>query len=284
MMRNIASTGINWLRVAVPFNDEETAPGQYNWFTTAEISQAVAHGIHVDALLSLTPSWANLPDGSPNPTTFAAFASAAAAHFGPLGVHTYEIWNEPNLNQFWSKTVSAAQYTTLLRDSYTAIKAVDPAATVITAGLSPAGNAADGSQMDPLTFLTQMYQNGAHGYFDAVGIHPYSYPDLPQTPDNWNLFFNLPAVHQLMTANGDGTAKVWLTEYGAPTTGPDAVSPAIQAQMITGAITTAAQWPWTGPVFLFDWQDNTYDGTYGINNSDGTPKPAAINLKTIVNG
>src|SRR5205085_304539 len=108
---------------------------------------------------------------------YATFAATAARHFGPLGVHDYEIWNEPNIG-FWSPSPDPARYTQMLKQAYAAIKGVDPAATVISAGLSPYGSYGqqDATHMNPLTFLQQMYANGAHGSMDGVGWHPYAYP------------------------------------------------------------------------------------------------------------
>jgi hypothetical protein len=271
----ITTTGFSWIRIDIPFDGEMQENGQFDWSATTEVEQAVAHGLHVDALLSYAPSWADLADGTPNPSLFAAFAQAAVAHYGPLGVSTWEVYNEPNLVANWGTAVSPSEYTSVLKATYSAIKSVQPSSTVVSGGLAPAVDASNGSQMSPLTFLADMYKDGAEGSFDAFGIHPYSYPDMPMDPDSWNTFYELPNMHALMAANGDGAKAIWATEFGAPTSGLGAVSDTAQADMISQAYAAADQWSWMGPLFLFDWQDNSADGGFGITQSNGIPKPAA---------
>jgi hypothetical protein len=70
-----------------------------------------------------------------------------------------------------------------------------------------------------------MYINGAKGYFDAIGMHPYVFPGgIVAHPSNgWS---DLAWAHDVMALNGDGDGdgdkKVWLTEFGAPTSAPGA--------------------------------------------------------------
>ena len=68
-----------------------------------------------------------------DPGPFAQFAGAAAARYAPLGVHDWEIWNEPN-GAFWLPAPNPAAYVAWLR-VMPAIKAADPEATVISGGL-----------------------------------------------------------------------------------------------------------------------------------------------------
>ena len=62
-----------------------------------------------------------------------------------------------------------------------------------------------------------MFAAGAHGSFDAFGIHPYTYPFAPDEPaptttsSTWGMYYDL------MVANGDSDKQVWSTEAGAPT-------------------------------------------------------------------
>lgn len=274
VMQDIANAGTTWFRLNVPFAGEVDRSGRLDWYTTAEVTQAVAHGLKVDALLSYVPAWAKLPDGSPDVRRFAAFAAAAAAHLAPLGVRTFEIWNEPNLHGNWGRVVSPREYGDLLKASYLAIKAVVPSSTVLSGGLAPAATDSQAQSMSPLTFLTALYADGFGPYLDGIADHPYSYPDLPNTPDHWNQFHLLPLIRQLMVTHNDGAKLIWVTEYGAPTSGPNAVSPADQAKMIAEAIGDRRSWPWLGPIFVFDWQDNRPDRSFGITSHAGETKPA----------
>ena len=204
----VKAAGAQWVRWTVPMADEEPEPGQFDWYPAQELEAAMANGLKVDAVLTTTPAWADTePDGSPSPAAFAAFAQAAVEEYAPLGVSTYEIWNEENDTQAWGLAFTPAEYTALLQAAYQAIKSVDPGATVIVGGLASAPDAA-GSSYTPVTFLTDMYADGAQGSFDAVADHPYSYPDLPDQDDSWNPFTYLPTLHQIMADNGDGTKQI----------------------------------------------------------------------------
>ena len=88
------------------------------------------------------------------------------------------------------------------------------------------------------------------GYFDAVGLHPYYYPYVPIIDD-------IAAVHALMVANGDGNKKIWMTEFGAPTSAPQArgVSQDEQARQILQVLSRLAETGWSGPAFIFAVRD-----------------------------
>jgi hypothetical protein len=283
VMTSVAASGTAEMRVDVPFDGQEDQRGHFYWHSDAEIAQALGHGIHVLATIGFAPSWAEESDGSPNPTQFAAFAAAVAAHYGPMGVHDYEIWNEPNLQHYWEAPVTAGEYAALLKATYPAIKAADRASTVITGGLAPAPDNRPAS-MGPMTYLNLLYRDGAGKYFDAVGDHPYSHTHLPTDPESWNPWTYLPGMHTLMAANGDGNKKIWLTEYGAATSGPSGVSLSRQALMITQAFRLARSWSWAGPLFVFDWQDDAVDGPMGLHYSDGSAKPALSAFRQAAHG
>lgn len=273
VMADIASAGVTWLRVDVPFDGEGLRQGGYDWTTTPEIKAAVAHGLSVDALLSYSPSWARDAHGEPDPVAFARFAGAAATHFAPLGVKTFEVWNEPNLASSWGGPVSAVAYNRLLSGATAAIRTAAPRSTVLTGGLAPASDEGSSAQ-SPLSFLRGVLAAGHGRDFDGVADHPYSYPDQPNTPDGWNQFHQLPKLEKALAAAGRPRALIWITEYGAPTAGDHAVSETDQASMLAAAWQDGRSWSWLGPVMGFDWQDNPVDGSFGVTTSTGRPKKA----------
>ncbi len=122
----VRAAGAQWIRWTVPMAGEETGPGQFNWYTAQELQAAVASGLKVDVLLTDSPAWAATADGSPSAADFAAFAKAAAKEFAPLGISTFEIWNEENDTQSWGAAFTPTEYTAVLRASYAAIKAQTP--------------------------------------------------------------------------------------------------------------------------------------------------------------
>ena len=185
----IAATDVRWLRVDFDWSVIQAAgPQSYDWSRTDRlVDGARARHLSIIALMTYTPVWAR-PSGTgdknppTNPDDFARFVSTAAQRYAPLGVATWEIWNEPNVSTFWYPRPDPERYTALLVRASAAIRAVEPYATVISGGLAPASDAANGSQVDVRTFLTRVYAAGGGRAFDAVGLHPYSFPRLPTVP------------------------------------------------------------------------------------------------------
>ena len=155
----------------------------------------------------------------PTRTTYATFVAETAQRYDPFGVTAYELGNSPNITAL-GVVANPAYYTSLLCAAYPAIKAVAPDATVLTAGL---GGTNDGNgKYSAARFVQLLYADGVKGCFDAISFHPYTYPQAP--PDDgtsgWSAMLT---VRQTMVANGDGDKKIWISEYGAPTNGPDAL-------------------------------------------------------------
>jgi hypothetical protein len=259
VISQMKGAGVHWLRLDVP--------SDYRF--DALVRDATSNGIQVVAVLQ---AWNTTLD----PSAFATFATQAVHTLQPLGVETYEILNEPNCDQY---CMSAASYTRILQASYRAVKAADPTATVLTAGLGTGS----GSNA-PYNYLTALYQAGAKGYFDAFNLHPYSFPDTPsQTADGWNPWSYLLRLHEIMATNGDGNKKIWLTEFGCPTGAAAGYSASCNdsslAAQITDAFAEARGWGWAGPLFVYDWQDEpgTPGGDdFGLYYADGTPKTMSL--------
>ena len=260
VINQMKNDGVQRLRLEYYFDDS---------FDYQFIKDAASAGIWVDVLLEDFPA---------TPAQFASFATRTVATFKPLGVHTYEILNEVNIH---TPTITALQYVSILKLVYPAIKAADPSSIVLMSGLG----VGPGSQ-EPYTYLEAMYAAGAKGYFDAANMHPYSFPNMPapiseSACDNDNAFcYDLPAIHAVMEQNGDGHKKIWLTEFGCPTGTDDgrqaSCTDATLARQITQAFNQANRWGWTGPLFVFSWQDNTTDGDFGLYYANGSPKTATL--------
>lgn len=276
----MAGSGARWLRIDIDWPSIQPTPDSWNWGPTDRIvNAATSRGIQILGTLGYTPPWARGPgtDGKYPPSdynNYARFAQAAAARYKGVGVRSWEIWNEPNQVYWWKPAPNPWAYTDLLRRAYGAIKAVDPGATVIGGGLAPAPDAGDGSQINGETFVRRMYEAGARGNFDALAMHPYSYPVEPMYPHPMNAFSSTtPAVHQVMEANGEGWKKVWLTEYGAPTSGYRSISEYQQADFLVKAYDQVARWPWAGPLFYYmyrnqGWDPNNTSDNFGLRRAD----------------
>jgi hypothetical protein len=207
-----------------------------------------------------------------NAADYANFAGQVAARYAPMGVHTWEIWNEPN-----GGTFTTASYTALLKAAYTAIKQADPGAFVLTGGTQPA--ATNGTDISPIDFLAGIYQNGGKGYFDAVAHHPYCYAAGFVFPfyAEWSAWSQMQdtstSLRSIMTANGDQAKKIWATEFGAPTSGDsNEISESDQALLVKNAHHLFHSYSWAGPLFWYTYKDDS-DG-FGLACADFSHKPA----------
>ena len=294
-MADIASLGVSWVRFDMAWDlAQPNGPGSYNWPRFDRIvAAATRHNLRLVPILAYTPAWARPANctsfqcAPADPAQFATYAAAAASHYASMGIHTWEIWNEPNINAFWLPAPDPAAYTQLLQASYTAIKTVDPQAMVISGGLSPADNTA--GHIAPRDFLTAMYRNGAKNYMDAVGDHPYSFPALPSSLLSWSGWSQMadltPSIHSIMVANGDGNKQVWATEFGCPTNGPNwQGDELLQTAMIKDAVQQVSTNPWVAGLFLYSYKDlgtstNTIQNFFGLVRYDGSKKPAYFELR-----
>lgn len=293
----LAATKVRWLRVDFDWSVIQAGgPSSYDWSRTDRIVEAArARNLSIIALATYTPDWAR-PPGTPdkNPPTdpddYARFVSSAAQRYASLGVTTWEIWNEPNVSTFWYPKPDPERYTALLVRASAAIKHVEPGATIISGGLAPASDDARGSQIDGRTFLTRVYAAGGGRAFDAVGLHPYSFPNLPLFPADYNTFLNTPAVYQVMVDHGDAAKRIWGTEVGAPTAGGGgAVTDAMQSGILVQAYRQWTAWPFTGPLIWFAYADSGSDSFdreehFGLVDAGGRPKPAFAVFVRVVAG
>jgi len=292
-VNDLVTLGVSWARMDFPWSETETTQGMYDTRgLDAAVRALASRGILVLGIIDYAPPWANGGKGQmyppTNPTDFANYAAFLARHFAPLGVHTWEIWNEPNLHVYWATGADPARYTQLLKAAYVAIKAADAGATVVTGGLAPA--ASSGGDLTPMDFLTGIYNNGGQGYFDAVADHPYTYPFMPDDKNGGAYWWDaMNDLHAIMTAHGDSTKLIWMTEYGAPTNGPPGarfVSDSNQALMLTKSYTMIGSYAWAGPLFWYALHDGgasttTIENFFGILRFDGSHKPAYSALQRI---
>ena len=282
----VAATGAGWIRIDVDWSRIERSEDDYDWSAPdAVIAAARERDLEVLALLTYTPDWARPQDTTDkhppsDPEDFARFATEAVARYRPLGVSTWEVWNEPNSERFWSTGPDPERYGELLVAASQAIRRADPAATVITGGLAPARDI-EGVELSPATYLTGLLDAVPGWAFDGVAVHPYSYPAFPSDRQDWNTFAALPSLRQFLVDRGHDTTPIWLTEYGAPTGDHErAVSPQRQAKLVLDAVRTADRWHWVGPLFLYSHRDipgganEDPEANFGLRHADGRSKPA----------
>jgi len=292
----MAEMGVTWVRMDIDWSVVERTQGSPDWsYPDMVVDEADARGMQVLFVLAFTPPWARtaaVDDATiahhqrpQQLSQWADFARAAATRYAPRGVHSWEIWNEPNTAKFWPPQPDANEYGTLFWVAADAIRDVDPQATLLIGGLGPQFET-PGREIEPGEYLEQLYANGAAYRADAVAAHPYSFPALPmQTPQRMTGgFADLPALRSVMEHHGEGDKSIWITEYGAPTgTGPNAVSDDTQTQMLLQARRQVADWSWAGPLIYYELADGGTDPAdpeqnFGVVRRDLTPKPAAVAL------
>ncbi|MCV7257002.1 cellulase family glycosylhydrolase [Mycobacterium hackensackense] len=288
-LNDMKSLGVTDLRIAVPWMYiQPTSATSYDWSKMdSVVDTASSMGFSITGAISGNPKWDGTPlAGAPNPTAYATFASAVASRYGTK-IGAYEVWNEPNGVVFFAP-VSAAKYTEVLKAAYTAIKAANPDAIVLAGALGATGNIG-GVSVSPQKFLEQMYAAGAAGYFDALSYHPYgtSLPFSAGADVNNAALQQIQTLYSIMVANGDGDLKIWGTEFGNATTPGIGLTTAEQAQFLQDFVTAWNRLPFTGPSFVYTAQDIqtgalNAEANFGLFNSDGTPKPAALLLAKLI--
>jgi len=287
-LQQMKALGVTSIRVDADWYwTQLNGPDSFDWASLDQVASSLQQvGLTADFVIDGCPPWAAVSSAKgqefaqpASPAEFAKFAGEVAARYGPKGVVKYfEIWNEPNIQRFWLPQPDVAAYSADLIAAYAAIKAADPSAVVISAGLSDAADTS--TSYDPRTFLEDMYAAGAKGSFDGVGDHPYSYP---ASPDNglsgWSqMSATSPSLRSIMIEHGDSAKKIWITEYGAPTTGSDSVSESDQSTELVQAISQAQQLSWIGSFYIYTWSDvssgPSVDNGFGLLTDTNAQKPA----------
>ena len=202
----------------------------------------------------------------------------------------FELWNEPDLPPFWIG--SPQDYAQLLKVGYQAVKAADPNALVVTAGMAPTTELSQRAVPDT-RFIQSMYEAGAKPYFDMLGAHGAGYKAPPEMDPgqvaNDSNYYNVGDVNcpgpacriycfrhvedlrQIMVDNGDAGKKVVVLEFGwtrdertnSPYYWHRVADQFVQGDYMVRAYTYAkANWqPWIGLMSLIyianpDWTEN----------------------------
>ncbi len=297
MRRTTASlqdAGSRWVRLDVQWRQAQPSRGSYDQWWIDEYERAIdmarRAGQRVVLMAYNAPAWAS---GSPSsnvprkPRDFARFMAHLARRYRGK-VSAYEVWNEPNLERFWSTGPSPRAYTRLLKPTYRAIKSVDPRAEVVFGGLS----------LNDYEFVRGAYRAGAKGHFNVMATHPYTYCGTtgPRkvrrshgriTPDS---FLAYRKVRRVMVAHHDAE-PIWFTEFGWNTSTekckPGAgiwqggVSQRKQARYLRQSFRLVRHTRYVKVALWYNfrnnyWQQdaNTPEARYGLVRSNYSPKPA----------
>lgn len=119
-------------------------------------------------------------------------------------VRDWEVWNEPNLSEFWP--ASPALFARLMQVSYQAIKAADPNATVVLGGIYRGVN--DTTIRSIFSALRDLDPTGVNRYFhDVIGFHLYD-------GGHCSTLDELEYLRQFFWKPYVGDKPIWMTESG----------------------------------------------------------------------
>ena len=292
-----ARVGVATVRQPLDWWRVEKTPGHFDFSVyDGFVEDAARAGLQILPILAGPP-----PFRSSRPATstsramfppksnaaYAAFVRAVVLRYGANGsfwpqhpdvpfdpIKSWQIWNEPNIPNFWRSGVNAKEYVALLRAGSQAVRSIDPHDEVVAAGLP---NSELGVPF--LTYLERMYEAGAKGLFNTLAIHPYS-------RDVQGLLDLVEQARMVMSRWHD-RSKLWITEFGW-STGGDAsafrVSERGQAQRISGTLSDLIAQRRTLRLrgfVLFKWKDSVAPAAMGgdpwplhtgLLDSDGAPK------------
>lgn len=216
--------GVGLIRVDIGWSASEPKRGVrspshwYNRRLPILLSAATERGMKVLATIHQSPAWSRpsmpakgsdrrFPD---DPESIRPWARWMAETYGKQ-VYAWEVWNEPNLEDFTGIKDLVRQldaYVPLLKACSAGLRAGDPSAVVVLGGTCYTDH----------EFIGGVYDRDGRDHFDVLALHPYL---DDQTKDPWeekppNRFrmTHFPAVAEVMRKHGDGTKPVWWTEFG----------------------------------------------------------------------
>src|SRR5579859_3286891 len=191
----------------------EPQKGKWDWqILDKDVSLAEQHGVDLLLTLGRSPQWASarpqergrkanaMSRGMAEPKNLEDWhnyvRTVATRYKGRI--HAYEVWNEPNLPNFYSGTPEAM--VNLACEAYTTLKQVDPANIVVSpSAVGPTG----------LTWMQEYLQLGGGKYADVIGWHFYLAKNPPEA-----ILDYLPRLRSILSAGGVGEKAIWNTEAG----------------------------------------------------------------------
>ncbi len=262
------SGNVGSLRIPVSWNRVQPTAEEHLWGELDSIvGQAAGAGVEVLPFVYGTPRW--LEDDPARPPihsseardAWRAFLAQLVARYGrggafwadhpnPLPIRRWQVWNEPNFPIYWQPRPSAREYALLLEISAETIRATDPNARIVAAGVAPVTTGPW-----PWDYLADLYEvPGVESHFDEVALHPYS-------RELGDLRIQVRRARKAMKRAGDGRTPLAITELGWPSRLPRAVgsaTPKTQAENLHRAFSLLQErrkeWNISG-IAWFSWQD-----------------------------
>lgn len=267
-MAQSALVGASWGRNDFWWSVIEPEKGRFDWSRADRAVQMYTDaGVNLMIILCYASAWSGgaPPADDEERAAFAAYAKAMVERYRDR-VRCWEVWNEPNIPEFW-RNPNPDDYAKLLETTYKAVKEADPAATVV--GCATAGC--------DLGFIRRVLEAGGGQWMDVCSVHPYQ-AEAAHLGGEYNKILELA---EMLRANGT-PMPIWITEMGWPTVG--GLSERRQADMVSKLYATSLAGPFgqvIGKVFYFNLTDWGKRGTgegghFGLAHMDNTPKPSFL--------
>ncbi|MET1077424.1 MAG: hypothetical protein ABWY06_05310 [Pseudomonas sp.] len=241
------SLGVTQVRLDWEWREAQPRRGDYRWDAFDTLVR-VAHeeGVQLLPIVHYAPDWAlrqerkaaDIYELAPQEGAFdeyADFLRASIQRYGPQGdapqpftpIVAWQVWNEPNIKQFWGPAPDAAAFVKLMRAVQRQTQDLRGRIKLVHAGLS---------KSDLIYFWQLWEQDSRYGEtFDIMAVHPYLFhwwqgirapndmdKDEPRyaalgvvgshdDPGYLGKVFNL---QLLMTLKGFPGKPIWITEMG----------------------------------------------------------------------
>jgi GH35 family endo-1,4-beta-xylanase len=280
------TSGTAWPEVSVPswrlwdaqvkWFDLEPSRGQWRFDRLDKyVAMAEQHNTQVLLPLASTPQWAS---ARPN-SRFRSQRPGLAGEPKDMDdwrnyvrqvvtrykgrISAYEIWNEPNLPDYWAGNTD--QLIAMTKEAHDIIKSVDPSAIIV----SPAA-----TKMYGIPWLADFLRKGGARHVDVIGYHFYVYPDSPES-----LSKLIDRVKQTMKDNGVESKPIWGTELGwakpKPFPSKDQAAAYLARSFILG-------WAYgLQRIFWYSWDNHDWVSLQTVEADDKTPTPAGQAYGTI---
>ncbi len=245
--RKARALGIQDVRLDWEWRQVEGKRGEYRWDKLDTLVN-IAHeeGVTLLPIVHYAPAWAlrnarkadDVYELAPRDDAFDDFAKfllASVRRYGPSGnsplpftpIRHWQVWNEPNIRQFWGPKPDAAAFGRMMQQVKTVLAPVRSQIKIVHAGLS---------KVD-VEFMWELWEaHPQHGdTFDVMAVHPYLYDgrDGIRSPDAMDKddakagpmgfvgsikdsgylgkIFNM---QLFMTLRGSPGKPIWITEMG----------------------------------------------------------------------
>ena len=210
----LAELGVKWARCQTGWCRCEREPGKYDFTWLDEVVESLrqigiqpwfclsyGNRLYIPEADETAVGWAPIYSEKAQ-TAWVQFTRAIAEHFRDRVLH-WEIWNEPNITQFWKpEKPNPADYVRLVSISAPEIRRQIPNAVII-------GGAFAGM---PVDFLHQCLLSGLGRWVDRISFHPYR--PVPEA----NYAVELSNVRKLL-ADFNPQLLLWQGENGCPSVG-----------------------------------------------------------------